>query len=107
MVLRELLLEDEHVVHVREDAMEVGREQVRLHFLAHLSVARPVQLLYLCIAYVCELAFTLWHAVVDVLHVLHLQEEGHVWVETTLLQEVVMRLLKVPECLVILDESAA
>lgn len=42
MVLGELLLENEHVVHVREDTVEIGRKQMRLHFFTHLRVARAV-----------------------------------------------------------------
>ena len=38
VVLRELLLENEHVVDVREDSMEVRREEMWLNLLTHLGV---------------------------------------------------------------------
>ena len=85
MVLGELLLEDEHVVDIGEDAMEVGREQMRLHLLAHLGVAGRVELLDLRLRDARELPLILWLPTVDILHVLHLQEKGHVWVQATLL----------------------
>jgi hypothetical protein len=33
-----LLLEDEHVVHIIEDPVEVGRKKERLHFFNHVCV---------------------------------------------------------------------
>ena len=45
MVLRELLLEDEHVVHVREYPVEVGGEERGFDFMAHLLVASLIHLL--------------------------------------------------------------
>jgi hypothetical protein len=38
VVLRELLLENEHIVHVREDTMEIRREKMWLYFFAHLRI---------------------------------------------------------------------
>lgn len=104
MVLGELLLEDEHVVYVRKDAVEVGGEQVRLHLLSHLLVARLVELLDLRLCDLGELPLALWLRIVDVLDVLHLQKEGHVWVEAALLQQVVVGLLQVAKSLVILHK---
>lgn len=85
MILRELLLEDEHVVHVGEDSMEVRRQQVRLHLFEHLRVASIVQLLDLGFGNPGELPLTRRLAIVDVLDVLHLEQEGHVRVQATLL----------------------
>ena len=45
MVLGELLLENEHVVDVGEDAVEVAGEKVGLDLSAHLRIARSVELL--------------------------------------------------------------
>ena len=45
MVLSKLLLEDEQVIMIVEDAVEVRLEQVRLHLTAHMSVGIQVQLL--------------------------------------------------------------
>ena len=85
MILRELLLEDEHVVHIGENAMEVGREQVRLDFLAHLRVALPVQMLNLTLSDLRELTLVSWLAVVQVLHMLHLKKQRHVRVKSPFL----------------------
>ena len=65
--------------------MEVGREQMRLHLLAHLGVASRVELLDLRFRDARELPLILRFPAVDVLYVLHLQEKGHVWVQATLL----------------------
>ena len=42
VVLRELLLEDEHIIHVREYAVEVRGKKGRFNFVPHLGVARLV-----------------------------------------------------------------
>lgn len=73
VVLRELLLEDEHVVHVREDSVEIGRKQVRFHLFAHLSVAGLVEMLDLLLSNLGKLTVLLCLTIVDVLDVLNLK----------------------------------
>ena len=73
VVLRELFLEDEHVVHVGEDSVEIGREQVRLHLFAHLSVAGLVEVLDLLLSDLGKLTVMLCLTIVDVLDVLNLE----------------------------------
>jgi len=40
-ILRELLLKDEHIVNIAEDAMEVRSQQRWSHFRSHQIIARP------------------------------------------------------------------
>ena len=72
VVLRELLLENEHVVDVREDSVEVRREEMWLNLLTHLGVTSGVELLDLRFSDLRELAFGLRSTIIDVLNVLHL-----------------------------------
>lgn len=84
--------------------MEVRREQVWLNFFAHLCVACFVQLLYLPFSDAREFSFILRLAVLDVLYVLNLHQEGNVRIQATLLEQVVVRFLQIAESFVVLNK---
>lgn len=84
--------------------MEVRREQVWLNFFAHLSVTSFVQLLNLPFSNAREFSFILRLAVLDVLNVLHLHQKCNVWVQATLLEQVVVCFLQIAESFVVLNK---
>ena len=103
-ILRELLLKDEHVVYVAENAMEVRSQQRRGNFWSHQIITRSWNFSDLIVRETDNfrgiLRVKLLH---DILDVLDLEQQGHVRIKTSLLKKIVMCFLKVREALVILD----
>ena len=105
MVARKLLLEDEEVVHVVEDTVEVARQQIWLNYLDHLGVAVPVDVEQVALLDSREqlwLVFAVFRE--DLLKMLDLHKHGQVRVQTSLLEQIVVRLLQVDTGEIVLGE---
>jgi hypothetical protein len=104
MELCELLLENENVVYVVEDAMEIRCKQVRFDLFDHLRVACLVDLFQVIEvnrrqhSFLCRLVFE------NVLNLLDVHQKRHIRVKSPLKKQVIMCVLEVGELQVVLDK---
>ena len=83
MEFSKLLLEDEHVVHIIEDPVEVGRKKERLHFFNHVCVWCVVNLLNMFHVNRRKLSFLNGLLLKNIFNLLNMHQQGHIRIKAS------------------------